>query len=234
MLEDRSIAMSFGNSKGVIKLSSDLSKASLSSIPTPPLGGSFDKVNRQNIPTPPLERHSVRKLTKHNSSGDIDTAAKYTPVDHRLSTGDVHKDDSKVEKFSLEWFQIRMKEKSDAAPSSRSSCTERDATLSQQSKVKEPAGPHNTQPDNEEGLSCKLNGVQKYSLEWFMINSEQKTKEDIINDVHKEVLYSREKSENAISSEQRQRLDKVPKFSLEWFEIKKEIEASKRKKQQLP
>lgn len=230
MLEDRSIAMSFGNSKGVIE-ASDLLNGSLSSIPTPPLGGSFDKVNRQNIPTPPPERHSVRKLTKHNSTGDIDTAAKYTPVDYRLSADDVHKDDSKVEKFSLEWFQIRMKEKSGR---SRSSCTERDATLSQQSKVKEPAGPHNTQPDNEEGLSCKLNGVQKYSLEWFMINNEQKTKEDIINDVHKEVLYSREKSENAISSEQRQRLDKVPKFSLEWFEIKKEIEASKRKKQQLP
>lgn len=230
MLEDRSIAMSFGNSKGVIE-ASDLSNGSLSSIPTPPLGGSYDKVNRQNIPTPSLERHSVRKLTKHNSTGDIDTAAKYTPVDHRLSTGDLHKDDSKVEKFSLEWFQIRMKEKSGR---SRSSCTERDATLSQQSKVKEPAGPHNTQPDNEEGLSCKLNGVRKCSLEWFMINSEQKTKEDIINDVHKEVLYSREKSENAISSEQRRRLDKVPKFSLEWFEIKKEIEASKRKKQQLP
>jgi len=230
VLEDRSIAMSFGNSKGVIK-ASDLSNGSLSSIPTPPLGGSFDKVNRQYIPTPPLERHSVRKLTKHNSTGDIDNAAKYTPVDHRLSAGDVHKDDSKVEKFSLEWFQIRMKEKS--APSSRSSCTERDAT-SQQSKVKEPDGPHKTQPDNEEGLSCKLNGVQKYSLEWFMINSEQKTKEDIINDVHKEVLYSREKSENVISSEQRRRLDKVPKFSLEWFEIKKEIEALKRKKQQSP
>ena len=234
MLEDRSIAMSFGNSKGVIK-ASDLSNGSLSSIPTPPLGGSLDKVNRQNIPTPPLEGHSVRKLTKHNSTGDIDidTAAKYTPVDYRLSGSDVHKDDSKVEKFSLEWFQIRMKEKSAAAPSSRSSYTERDAT-SQQSKVKEPAGPHNTQHDNEEGLSCKLNGVQKYSLEWFMINSEQKTKEDIINDVHKEVLYSREKSENVISSEQRRRLDKVPKFSLEWFEIKKEIEALKRKKQQSP
>ena len=148
-----------------------------------------------SIPTPPL-----------GQTGKIDHIEIISKRKHTRSP-----DDSEQEKYSLEWFQSKIREKSPSpATSSKSFIRHNSAPLGEASKN---SGTCLMQQFERLQMADDANQHEKQELQ--ISNKSERTKQQNMNiDI----------------DDLTRQLEDISKFSLEWFEIKREIEVIKRRR----
>ena len=145
------------------------------------------------IPTPPLGR-----------TGKIDHIE---IISKRKQTTP---DDSEQQKYSLEWFQSKMREKSPSPATSSMSFIR-----------------HNSAPVGEASKNSGTCLMQQFERLQMADDANQQEKQEL--QISNKSERTKQKNIMNIDDLTRQ-LEDISKFSLEWFEIKREIEVIKRRR----